>query len=95
MAKHKNRCLFVVFVLLQCKGMEFSLISIFSLTSYALASLNEAEVTGFLKYCFGSKLIDRFVQQETLFNVFISFGCEKYFKVFCWLERLSLKVSAI
>ena len=86
MAKHKNRCPFVVFVLLQCKGMEFSLISIFSLTSYALASLNEAEVTGFLKYCFGSKLIDRFVQQETLFNVFVSFGCENISKFFVGLK---------
>ena len=75
-----------MFVLLQCKGMEFSLISIFSLTSYALASLNEAEVTGFLKYCFGSKLIDRFVQQETLFNVFVSFGCENISKFFVGLK---------
>ena len=74
---------------------RYGILSYFDFISYALASLNEAEVTGFLKYCFGSKLIDRFVQQETLFYVFVSFGCEKYFKVFCWLERLSLKVSAI
>ena len=65
---------------------RYGILSYFDFISYALASLNEAEVTGFLKYCFGSKLIDRFVQQETLFNVFVSFGCENISKFFVGLK---------